>query len=122
MIAQADYGFPFIYPEQTRLTRITPASVHGFSFQQRRTGMAPFARRNVFRRALSNDLSTLVAGFRAEVDDPVGGFDDLEVVLDDDDRVARVNQPLKNSQKNADVVEVQAGGGFVEEEERGSLL
>ncbi len=27
--------------------------------------------------------------FRPQVDDPVGGFDDVDVVLDDDDGVAR---------------------------------
>src|SRR5690242_15114156 len=41
-------------------------------------------------RALRDDAAAAVAAFRAEIDDPVRGLDDVEVVLDDEHRVAGV--------------------------------
>jgi hypothetical protein len=60
----------------------------------------------------------LVARVGAEVYDPIGGFHDLNVVLDDEHGVASVHQSLEDFEQHADIVEVQAGGRFVEEEER----
>jgi hypothetical protein len=42
---------------------------------------------DVLGRPGRDDLAAGVAAFRAEVDQPVAGADDVEVVLDDDDRV-----------------------------------
>ena len=50
--------------------------------------------------------------------DPVGGLDDVEVVLDHDHRVAVVAQPVQHAQQQVDVVEMQARGGLVEDVER----
>jgi diacylglycerol O-acyltransferase / wax synthase len=58
-----------------------------------------------------------VAALGAEVDDPVGGLDDVEVVLDHDDRVALVDQAVQHVEQLADVVEVQPGGRLVEDVE-----
>ena len=44
--------------------------------------MARRVGRNVFRRAHAHHLSPARAAFGAHVDDPVGGFDDVQVVLD----------------------------------------
>lgn len=77
-----------------------------------------FALRHFLRRARGDELSAAFAGFGTEVDHPVRGFDDVEIVLDDQQRVAGVHQALENFQQPAHVVEVQAGGGFVEQEER----
>jgi hypothetical protein len=66
-----------------------------------------------------NDLPALVAGVGAEVYDPIGGFHDLKVVLDDEDGVAGVHQSLEDFEEHAHIVEVQAGGRFVEEKEGG---
>jgi hypothetical protein len=59
-----------------------------------------------------------VAAFRAEVDDPVGGADHVEVVLDHEQRVAGGEQLAEGAQQLGDVVEVQAGGRLVEQEQR----
>ena len=59
-----------------------------------------------------------IAPFGPEVDDPVGGLDHIQVVLDDDDRVARVDQSVQHLEQLVDVVEMQAGGGLVEDVER----
>jgi hypothetical protein len=47
---------------------------------------------------------------RADVDHPVAAGDDLHVVLDDDDRVARLDQPVEP----LDIGRVQPGGRLVE--------
>ena len=51
----------------------------------------------------------------AQVDDPVGRLDHLEVVLDHDHRVAQVGQAMDHIEQLADVVEVQPGGRLVED-------
>jgi hypothetical protein len=48
---------------------------------------------------------------------PVGGFEDVEVVLDDDHAVAAVDEGLEDAEQAFDVVAVQAGGGLVEQEQ-----
>ena len=63
-----------------------------------------------------DQLSALLATFRAEIDDPVGAFDHLEIVLDHDDRIARLDQALKQPHEQRDIVEMQPGGWFVEDE------
>ena len=47
----------------------------------------------------------------------VGCSDDVGVVLDDDDGVASVEEGAEGGEEFLDVVEVEAGGGFVEDEE-----
>ena len=64
------------------------------------------------RRSGDHDLAAADTTFRAKVDDPVGGLDDVEVVLDDDDGVAVIAQPVQYRQQLCDVMEVQAGGGL----------
>ena len=49
-----------------------------------------------------------------EVDDPVGRLDDVEVVLDDDDGVALVDEAVEHLEESPDVFEVQAGRRLVE--------
>ena len=49
-----------------------------------------------FGRALGDELAAVFAGFGAEVEDPVGGFDDVEVVLDDEQGVAGIDELLED--------------------------
>ena len=74
--------------------------------------------RDLFRRALGDDRATAVTALGSEIDDPVGGLDHVEVVLDHDHRVAMVAQAVQHLEQHFDVGEVQAGGGFVEDVER----
>ena len=76
---------------------------------------------HVLRRAGGDQLAAGVAAFGAEVDQPVGGADHVEVVLDDDERVARFEQLAERAHQLGDVVEVQAGGRLVEHEQRALL-
>ena len=58
----------------------------------------------------------------SQVDDVVGIGDDVEVVIDDDDGCALVEQALQNSEEGADVEGVQADAGPVEDEDRCYLV
>ena len=75
-------------------------------------------RAQVLRRAGAHHLAAGIAALGAQVDDPVGGADDVEVVLDDDQRMAGVEQLAQRAHQLGDVVEVQAGGRLVEQEQR----
>ena len=70
-----------------------------------------------FGSAFGDDLAAAFAAFGAEVDDPVGGLDDVEIVLDDDERAAAVDELAEGGEQLGDVVEVEAGGGLVEDVE-----
>ena len=76
------------------------------------------AGRHVLRRAGGDNLTPAGAAFRAKIDDPVRGLDDVKVVLDDDDGVARLHEAVQHLQELLDVVEVQACGRLIENVER----
>src|SRR6478609_25214 len=58
---------------------------------------------------LEDDQAAVVARTGSEVDDPVGMSHDRLVVLDHDDRLPRVDQPVEQAEQVLDVGEVQAG-------------
>ena len=64
------------------------------------------------------DLSTFTTALGSHVDNPVGELDDIKVVLDDDDGVASIDKFLQDIHQDSDVLEMQAGGGLVENVER----
>src|SRR6266852_6637525 len=72
--------------------------------------------------ALRDDAAAAFATFGAQVDDPVGLFDDVEMVLDDEHGVAEINKALQDVEKLSHVVEMQAGSGFVEDVKRAAGL
>ena len=65
-----------------------------------------------------DDQATAAAAFGTHVDDPVGRFDDVEVVLDNDDGVAAVGKALQDAEQFLDVGEVETGGRFVQDVHR----
>ena len=81
-------------------------------------GKTLLVRRYFFRRAFGNDLAAAFAAFRAKIDDPVGGLDHIQVMLDHDHRIAMVAQPMQHFQQQIDVLEMQAGSGLVQNIER----
>ena len=60
-----------------------------------------FALRDLLRRAFGDDGAAAVTAFRPQIDDPIRGFDHVEIVLDDDDGVALVHQSLQYEQQFA---------------------
>jgi len=69
------------------------------------------------RRPLGDDGAAALAALGAQVEQPVGGGDQVQVVLDHQQRVAGVEQLLEGPEQLRDVLEVQAGGRFVEQEQ-----
>src|SRR5262249_3904532 len=70
--------------------------------------------RHLLWRAGGYDLSALVSAFRTHVDQPVCGLDDVEIVFDDEERSAGLEQLAEGGEEFGDVVEVQAGCWLVE--------
>ena len=80
-----------------------------------RRSPSPWPGRDLLGRALGDDPAAAIAALRSEVDDPVGRLDDVEVVLDDEDRVAAVDQPMEDLEQLLDVGEVEPGRRLVED-------
>jgi len=74
---------------------------------------------NIFGRTLRDELATFITGARTEVDQPVGGFDYVQVMLDNQDGMTDINQALKDFQQQTHIVKVKAGCGLVEKKEEG---
>ncbi len=70
------------------------------------------------RAAEEHHLAAALAGAGTEVEDPVGLEHDLRVVLDHDQRVARIAQPLHDPDHALHVARVQADGGLIQHEQR----
>ncbi len=82
---------------------------------QKKTGVARLDRRNRLGRPLGNHPAAAGTALRPHVDDPVGGLDDVQVVLDDDHCIAGVHKPSEDPEELADVLEVQPCGGLVQD-------
>src|SRR6185437_13113902 len=85
---------------------------------QIRTRIAAGRVPHLLGRAFGDDVTPAGAAFRPQIDHPVGGLDDIEIVLDDDDGVAVVAQAMQHRQQHFDVVEMQTGRRLVQNVER----
>src|SRR6266404_6616912 len=65
-------------------------------------------------RALGHDAAAAGAAIGAEIEHPVGGLDDFEIVLDHHHRVAALDQAVQHFEQLAHVFEMQARGRLVE--------
>ena len=64
--------------------------------RQELRGVAPFHLHDILGRARGDDFAAAVAAFGAEIDHPIGGLDDLEIVLDHYYGIAAFNQFVKD--------------------------
>ena len=81
-------------------------------------GEAPRGLGHQLRRPRDDDSAAAIAAFRAEIDDPVGGLDHVQVVLDHHHGVAMIAQPVQHRQQHLDVMVVQASRRLVEDVQR----
>ena len=65
---------------------------------------------------MGDELTAVGSAAWAEVDDPIGAFDHIEIVLDHQQRVAGIDEFLKHTEQAFDVGEVETGGWLVEDE------
>ena len=77
--------------------------------------MAGWQAGDVLGRTFANDEAATAAAFGTKVDDPIGCLDDIEIVLDDQHRVALIDQARQHREQAAHVFEMQTSGGFVEQ-------
>ena len=66
-----------------------------------------------FGGAFGDHLAAVFAALGAHINHPVGGFDDVEIMLNDNHRVAAVHEFAENGEQALDVGGVEAGGGLV---------
>ena len=64
---------------------------------------------------LAHDETTATAALGPEVDQPIRRLDHVEIVLDDENGVALVDQPREDRQQSVHVLEVQTSRRFVEQ-------
>jgi len=74
--------------------------------------------RDLLGRTFHNNSSSLVTRFRPQVNHPIGAFDDVEVMFDDDDRIPCVDQGIEAAQELGDIIEVKACRRFIKDEQR----
>ena len=76
------------------------------------------AGRDLLWGSLGHDLAAGFSALRAQVDDPIGAFDHVQVVLDHDHGIAGLHQALEQHEQVGYVGGVQAGGRLVQQVER----
>lgn|SRR5579871_1845016 len=70
--------------------------------------------RNLLGSAGGHDHAALGAAFGAEVDNPIGGLNDVKIVLDDDERSPALEKFAEGRKQFLNIVEMQARRGFIE--------
>ena len=79
------------------------------------------AARHFLRRAMKDDLAALVAASWTEFDQVVALLQHLKVVFDEENAVSRLDYAFKQAENPLDVVEMEAIGRFVKNEDFGLL-
>ena len=74
--------------------------------------------RHLFRRSLGHDAPAVLAALRPQIHNPVSIADHVHIVLDDDDAVAQVRQPVQHFQQLADIVKMQSRSRLIEQVKR----
>ena len=77
--------------------------------------MTCFQRRDFFGRPGGDDVAPSFAPFGSQIDQPIGALDHVEVVFDDDHRVASIDQSAEDIEQTANLVKMQAGRRFVKQ-------
>jgi len=73
---------------------------------------------HLLRSTLDHDLTALVASFRSEVIDPVESADHIELVLNYQDGVALIHQPLHHIHQPVHAKVAEAVRGFINQIKR----
>ena len=71
-----------------------------------------------FRRPFGNNFAATRAAFRPEVNNPVGRFYYIEIMLDDKQSIARFAQFEKDFEQFGNVVKVEAGCRLIQNVKR----
>src|SRR5438552_17868249 len=80
--------------------------------------MAGRATRDCLGCALRDNLAAGIAALGTEIDEPITGFDDIKVMLDDQESVAGSAQLEKHFEQLGHIMEMEAGRRFIQDIER----
>ena len=80
--------------------------------------VAALALRHLVRRARGDDLTAGGPALGTYIYNVIGDLHDIEVMLDDDDRIAAVDEFVQHLQQQADILEMESRRGLVEDVER----
>src|SRR6185437_15240036 len=69
-----------------------------------------------------HDRAAFQTTLGSEIDDVIGCLDDIEIVLDHEDRVATIHQRVQNLEQHAHILEVQTRGRLVQNVESASRV
>ena len=69
-------------------------------------------------RSLEDDVAARRTAAGTELDEPVAGLQNLDVVLDEEDGVARLHHRVEKVEDTADVARVKTVGGLVHDEDK----
>src|SRR5207302_4086995 len=77
---------------------------------------------DLLRRSLSYHTPAQLPALGPQVDDPVGGLHDIQVVFDDDDRVSLIHEAMQYLQQQPDILEVQSGRRLIQDVQRATRV
>src|SRR5205807_8880440 len=78
------------------------------------TGDTARIRGDLRRRSDGHDFAALIATLRSEIDHVVGSFDELQIVLDHQDRVAALDEIAQSLDQLRDVGRMQTSRRLIE--------
>ena len=84
---------------------------------QKCPGVRVFGLGNLLGRTARNHFAALVSRFGAKIDNPIRALDHLEIMLNHDNGMTAIDQPLKQLQQHRDIVEMQSSRRLIENEE-----
>src|SRR5260370_42618518 len=76
---------------------------------------------DLLRGAPRDYPAALIPSVGAKVNNPIGGFDYIEIVFDHDHRMPGIDQALEYFEQDSHIVEVQACGRLIKEEQNRPL-
>src|SRR3984957_4285692 len=91
-------------------------------FLERMSGVTFLESEDLLGSSESYHAAALFAAFGAHVDDPVGGFDHIQLMFNHNDSIAQIHQALEHVKKPLHILEVQTCGGFIQDVERAAGL
>ena len=62
-------------------------------------------------------LTAAIARIRSKIDDPISELDDIEIVLDEHQRMAGINESIEHLSESANVFEVESSGRLIHDVE-----
>ena len=69
---------------------------------------------NFFRSARGNDSAARVAAFRPQIDNMIGHLYHVQIMLDNDNRIAHIHQSIQHIEQIMNIGEMQAGRRLVQ--------